>query len=60
MDGKKILVVGLTVTGGTGILFLVIYGGVTNNPALYTPGVGLITSAIGALLGYYFGYRRLT
>ena len=58
MKGKTILVWVLGVTASIAVLFLVVYGGYTDNPALYTPGVGIITSVISAFVTYYFDSDR--
>ena len=54
MKSKTLLVYILGITASLAVLFLTVYGGYMNNPALYTPGVGIITSVISAFVTYYF------
>ena len=58
MKSKTLLVYILGITASLAVLFLTVYGGYTNNPALYTPGVGIITSVISAFVTYYFDSDR--
>lgn len=58
MDNRKILILILGTASSIAVLFLIIYGGIVNNPALYTAGIGVVTSVLGAFLGYYFQSER--
>lgn len=58
MKSKTVLVWILGITGGLSLLFMVVYGGVTDNPALYTPGISTITGVTTAFTGYYFGSKK--
>lgn len=54
MKSKTLLVYILGITASIAVLFLIGYGGVCDNPTLYTAGIGIINFAFGSIITYYF------